>query len=271
MQISHLYGRHYPQIDAGGIFFQLTCGRRLSDLYHDHDFYEIVCLLDGSFLHVIDGESIACNAGKIFFIRPGEAHLLAERSKYTNVAAFSVHPDMIDRFLQAYGISARTLRCADLTFDQLHTLNLLCVRENDRRDGHLLTALFGMVFSHLAIAEQSQEPIMPQTFRDLLFRIRNVEVFRLGVDEFLRLSNYSYSHLYRLCKQYLSMTPGEYIGDLRLRYAYDRIAYGKEDYATICESVGLCSLSHFIKAIRKKYGMTPAKIRRRHENSTFTI
>jgi len=133
-----------------------------------------------------------------------------------------------------------------------------------------LRMLLGKILLYFLEAE-SMKTTIPDYFSQYLIEMQLQENLAEGVSAFLRISNFSYSHLCRLTKCYLNMTPGEYILSLRLQLAYEMISWGDESYEEICEKIGFSSFSHFCKLIREHYGMTPAMVRKRNKEVTKTL
>ena len=91
--------------NADGYFFQQTLGRPLMGTPHSHDFYEMICVLSGSCVHSVNGAETRCTEGDLFFLRPSDLHALGGQTEGTNVAALSVIPSEVEKFLCAYGLS----------------------------------------------------------------------------------------------------------------------------------------------------------------------
>lgn len=269
----HLYANQYAMLTKSGLYFQLTMGRPLSKSYHDHDFYEIMCVLSGSCTHCINDEKWHFDIGKLAFICPGSYHLLYDQSENTNILALSVKPTMMNLFLDAYGVPANN-EVVMLDAEIIRQIRQSCVEISIASAGDkskLIRILLGQLLSYLLSKGIKQKREMPQSFEMLLSRVNTLETVSEGIPAFLRLSNFSYPHLCRLTKRYLDMTPGEYITKLRLQYAYEMIAWSSDRYEDICDKVGFSSMSHFTKLIHQHYGMTPARIRRQNMDSTPTV
>ena len=102
-EVLHLKTRKYPAFARCGYYYQQTFYRKLMPEAHDHDFYEIICTLEGSFAHVINGVPYAFAPGWVTLLRPGDVHSLRAQQPGTNVFSLSVAPDEMERFLAAYG------------------------------------------------------------------------------------------------------------------------------------------------------------------------
>jgi transcriptional regulator GlxA family with amidase domain len=61
----------------------------------------------------------------------------------------------------------------------------------------------------------------------------------------------------------------DYILKLRLETAYNDVILTSRALEEISESVGYSSFSHFNKICKKKYGVTPAVLRKEHGKPTI--
>ena len=98
-----------------GYFFQQTLGRQLLTEPHSHDFYEMICLLSGSCVHIVNGFEVNCSEGDVFLLRPCDVHSIRDQGDGTNVAALSVAEPEVEQFITAYGFEN------DAVFDRQET------------------------------------------------------------------------------------------------------------------------------------------------------
>lgn len=272
-----------PELEKTGFLFQLTLGRRLKDEPHNHEFYEIICLLEGSCTHAISGKSRLMREGEIVLLRPPEPHLFSDQSEYTNIAAISVTVEEMSSFLKAFGFGDDPAfdfsqpegepPCVAMSHIGLGRFKRLCgeiFSNPPEARGELCRALMGTIFCEL-IMNGTRSVKIPPSFSKVLSEMNLAKNAAEGVPAFLRLSNFSHAQLCRLTKRYLSMTPGEYVNSLRMKYAWEMVAAGETDFEEISESVGFSSYSHFCHVFKNTFGTTPAKARRDAERCGRTI
>lgn len=270
MTKEHLEMCKLPYIEKNGVFFQLTHQRKLSDSYHDHDFYETVVLLCGSCKHMVDDNVFHMEVGQVFFLKPNQYHILFDQSPDVNIASFSIDPKLMQNFFLAYGTDEVKPNIC-LNPDELERFSNMCERvyASDKNTS-AVRCLIGMLMTAF-VFENHEYAEIPENFNKVLLEMQKPEMTAEGMSAFLRLSNFSYPHLCRLTKRYLGMPPGEYITELRLKHAYDLITDTDESYENICEICGFSSFSHFCKLVRTKYKKTPAKIRQQAKNQFKTV
>ncbi|ULT25013.1 helix-turn-helix transcriptional regulator [Sphingobacterium sp. E70] len=63
-------------------------------------------------------------------------------------------------------------------------------------------------------------------------------------------------------KEIFNQTAFSYLSDLRLDLAKNDLLEGKKQATEIAFELGYCSLQHFSKAFKKKFGMAPSKVGR---------
>lgn len=267
-----------------GYYFQLTHGRPLLETTHSHDFYEIICLLSGSCVHIVNRIEYQCGEGDIFFLRPPDRHSFRDQTDGTNVAALSVMPCEVENFRLAYGFSSdMTLDKAAPTGNSLKfsagqldraSISGLCDRlfalpTEDRPP--LCRILLGEFFANLIKTRERSESAMPPSFSAILCEMNKLPAAAEGVGAFLKLSNFSHAQLCRLTKKYLGATPGEYVNSIRMKYAWELVVSGEHDFETICETVGFSSFSYFCKLFEKTFGMSPSKARKSRFSGGRTI
>lgn len=267
-----------------GYFFQQTLGRQLLTDPHSHDFYEMICVLSGSCVHIVNGFEVKCSEGDVFLLRPRDVHSFGGQDDGTNIAALSVAAPGTERFISAYGLEN------DAVFDRQRTpaeVPRTTVRRIERpffselcdsvsaipesRQTPLCRVLLGEFFGRYIKDCTGIDSAMPPSFSVILAEMNRLPNAAEGVSAFLRLSNFSHAQLCRLTKKYLGMTPGEYVNGVRMKFAYEMAVSGEKDYETICEEVGFSSYAYFCRLFEKTYGMTPAKTRKSHYSRYQTI
>lgn len=267
-----------------GYFFQQTLGRQLLTEPHSHDFYEMICLLSGSCVHIVNGFEVNCSEGDVFLLRPCDVHSFRDQGDGTNIAALSVAEPEVEQFITAYGFEN------DAVFDRQETpteVPRTIVRRIERqgfselcdsvftipesRQTPLCRVLLGEFFGRYIKDRAGIDSVMPPSFSAILAEMNHLPNAAEGVSAFLRLSNFSHAQLCRLTKKYLGMTPGEYINSVRMKYAYEMVMSGEKDYETICEEIGFSSYTYFCRLFEKTYGATPAKTRNSYYSGCQTI
>lgn len=252
---------------------QITAGRRLSDVYHSHDFYELILVIQGSFLHIINGKEYTHNEGDLVILRPGDAHGIKGQEKDTSVVCLSVKRTEFEKMASAYGAQ---LLCDFSPDTEPPLLNVstdlglcracaLSVREKSA--DKCGKQLFGIIFP-VCLERDSEAHMSVSHLKNALEKMKSEENLREGLPAFLRVSGYSHTHLARLVKNELGCTLHQYVFRLRLEDAYRRVVFTSDSFESISASVGYESFSHFCKIFKKHFGVTPSVLRKKHGFAT---
>lgn len=268
-----------------GIFFRMTLGRTLFYGMHRHEFYEIFYLISGSCTHSFNGKEHICHAGNVYFMRPEDIHYFTDQAENTNVVALSVTPDEMEKYLSLYRLDYDTVFKTNADSEIPMPFFMIPPEDRNRLDSLCEAAIISdenvslsysrvilsLIFSHFVESRYKPHSVMPEHFAHVLSEMNRLENASEGIEAFLRLSNFSHTQLCRLTKKYLGITPSEYVCSARLRHAYSLIMYSNLDYATICETVGFSSFSHFHSLIKKHYRKTPAQLRKSSGSEPRTV
>ena len=114
---------------------------------------------------------------------------------------------------------------------------------------------------------------MKAMFGDVLQQVMEAELdTKLGYEKserIITLSGYSKTHLTRLMRKYYGVSVHEFIRDARLEAAYNSLVLTSLYPEDISEELGYSSFSHFQQIFKKKYGITPAMLRKKYSSITI--
>lgn len=267
MEVTCLHADHIQF--RGAYYLQITAGRTLSPIVHSHDFYELIFVLSGECVHVRNDMPQSCSEDTFFVLVPGDVHSFRSQKENTNVLALSVKAEEMRNFLTAFALQDTDL-CRPFRFSPdlrqtLETLGNLSLFDPGKAS--LYKCIMGIAFTQIMQARARVTHDMPPDFERAIGNINKLENAAKGVDAFARLAGYSHAQLWRLTKKYLNVSPAEYIRNIRMRYAYEMIAYGSDSFEEIANEVGFSSFSHFVQQIRRYFGSSPARIRRQAQTA----
>ena len=248
-----------------GYYAQLVPDRRLSNVEHQHDFYEITCVLSASCVQIINGNRIECNTKSIKVISPYDRHCYESQEEGLALLSISVKPEEMELFMRAYGIY-------DFSFDESYSLsakdmqrlNNLCTQSLVSTNHLIFKNILGIIFNSIAEYKVAVVQKIPNAFVKVLEEMNTMGNIKEGIPAFLRVSGYSHSQLCRLMRKWLNTTPKEYINKARLEYAYTMIVSSDQRFDDIAYAVGFSSVSHFNDLIKRNYGFTPAELRKQY-------
>lgn len=101
-------------------------------------------------------------------------------------------------------------------------------------------------------------------FDTAIKEFNNSQNFTQGLDKLVELCGYrSLEHISRVMKQQTNKTPCEYMNQLRLDYAADKIIKTENKIIDIALEAGYNSLSYFNRIFKKQFGVSPTQYRKR--------
>lgn len=243
---------------------------------HWHDFHKLVYIAGGSGIHLMNGVPYPITAGTAFLLAPSDFHAWLPGGDGCVVYNILFSPRILSPYLDAalfdaggpgpVGLVARDMA-------PLESIMQAMVRESDqiaRPDAQLsLSCLLQHVlveFIRHADAAGSRDSkavaglhqgvrwalaYMEQHYRDPL-TLRHV------ADE-ARLSPNYFSQLFH---EFLGVTFQEHLLVLRARFAGSLLRATDMSVTDICHASGFRALSHFERAFKAQYGMSPRAWRR---------
>ncbi len=218
----------------------------------------------------VGGEVFSLRAGEAFFLRRGEyamSEIAAESGPFSNVLFF-LEPALINEFLGAdrapAAAQAPFLRVAVTTLVQ-HFIDSLPVLLADPLAGSagLLRCKLLELLHYLAASPENPG------FRGFLQQLNTLEKNDLvafmarhgdaGHDlaQLARLSGRSLASFKRDFARLFGEPPGGWLRRRRLARAHALLCAGQKSVTEVSLEVGYDSLSHFIRAFRLQYGVTP--------------
>ena len=250
--------------------FQFVRNRKLSSIYHSHDFYEIVYFLQGEATHIINEKSYCCTANLMVLLRPNDRHCFTNQSDDAVLFSLSVQREEFEAIADIYGKDFFNLilksdhplfceNCSLLNYSLLDYENMSAnLKEYDCK--FLLSCIL-----HHCIQHSKSNLVIPSSLSFAIHEIKKTENLHEGIEAMIKLSNYSQTHLARMMKKYYHTTPKHYINELRLQKAYDCIILTQKSIELIAEELGFNSYSHFNKIFKERFSITPASLRKQRK------
>ena len=253
---------------SGNYFVQRVFSRKLSNIYHSHDFYEITAVLNGSTTHLVNGKKFLQTEDDVVFLRPGDYHAFLKQSPDAVLVSLSVERKEFEKMTKIFSTelledllnlqSPNSLRCPNLSANININHNVI---KSDYEEHDLKFLLFFFLKEYIN-AMRKRKSGLPKNLANAIREMQNYDNLKLGVPKFVELSFYSRSHLSRLIKENFNMTLHDYVLNLRLNAAYNDLILTGESTEVIAEKVGYASLSHFNKIFKDKFKETPAQVRK---------
>ena len=267
--------------DVGGCY-QFVGSLKNAAPPHDHDFYEIFLITGGSTLHRANGRVRELPEGSLVFIRPRDVHSYEKGKEkdcqFINLTFSGKTVEALLRYFdEEFPVEGLLnmeeppcvmLSAADRTILKMKLEALNMINWNDKILLKLnLRSLISDIFTRHFIysREENLSSDAPMWLIELKERMQNQKYFSRGTEMMSQLSGKGREHISRSFAKYFSLTPIEYINQLRMNYAANRLASSDGDILEICMDCGFQSLSHFYHVFGRYYGITPAQFRKQYQ------
>ena len=264
---------------ADGVNFR-WCYQNATSM-HDHDFYELVLILDGKSKHFHNSKTCVASKKMLFLIKPGEYHQFSphhnHEAKHVN---FSITPAMLQKLssiiwqedvLQKINLwklpSNLTLSDKDFDFilDTLEQLNQCSLQSKNfyALVKNILLRLMIFLVGQLETHEQlSSADARPEWLNEFLKTLNDPNVFTMKLRDIYPLAPYSQSMLNSYFKKYVGSTLIAYISTLKISYACTLLRHTDSSPLEISNKLAYDSLSHFNRLFKKITGVSPIAYRK---------
>ncbi len=240
---------------------------------HTHDFAEVMWILRGSGIHLVNDSRVPLETGDLVLVRPRDVHTFGgENFSLVNVAFARRTLDFIERryFADAEwpwrgNALPATYRLDDLQLARLGELSRLLAGARPTR---LLLERFLLELLHELVDPAPQDPV-PRWLQEALRRLADDrEALARGVPALAVLAGRSREHVNRVARAASGRTATELVNEARLTHAATELTMTDDPIARIAVDCGLPNLSHFYRLFNERFGTTPRRFRLRHRVPT---
>lgn len=258
-------------------YLQKIRNRKLTQVYHSHDFYELVAVTKGSCEHFINGSSFIQNSNELVILKPADLHMFLSQSEDLELLCLSVKSGEFMKASEFFGEAAdysgydTASEVSDLSdcIGEIISCRDSCIDGNGiNRESRLKRLLCVMISCRTAKSNGNPQTGADLFMKKLLSEMKAPENMRGGISAMCRISGYSKPQLYRIAKKGGIRSLNERLTDIRLETAYKYISCTDEILENISEMIGYKSFSHFNKLFKARYGVTPSELRKTDRTNT---
>ncbi len=248
---------------------------------HGHSCIEIVVVVAGTAVQLLDGTRGTLYPGCVTIIHPGCRHsyLETKRCELYNLScaadlfqAMGVTLSFLHNREELFRSERRSfqLRLDGLLFHDVRKLlaQMFQIYEEKAPDSHVkLRSLFSMLLLLLA---QSWTPKYHRGALQLADTAEFMEQHfneRLTLDQLSRRSGMSRNQFLRKFHQEFDTSPIQYLLELRMRRACALLEDSDLTIDQIAASTGFCDSNYFLKLYKRKFGVSAGKARRKNAGS----
>lgn len=262
-----------PNSNAADYFYCVQKGCIRTEPQSNANYYTLIYMISGEAQIEVKGEVCVLLEFDYMILRRSEAWRFLQAEANTELIVVYMNETEMEKFYALYGGKVRdyieegqTINKISGDFNVKFKVDEIYGRLTKYGDVNrilcrLLTTEILTGFVRKMHRKLKSDEI-PAEFVNALNEMRKYKNLKEGVSALEGLTRYSRAQLCRLIKKYYNMTPQEYIAEIRLNFAYNMIKFSNIDYASIAETVGYNSISHFYKKFRGRYQITPAELRK---------
>jgi len=250
-----------------------------TSMEHDHDFFEIFLVQEGTGWHGVNGRRIAIRSGNLVLIRPADRHsftLEAGRCLSLTNVAFPVawfehighlwpYPREIAKWTRASSPPMAIASATERAGLEQALLNLAPAAG----PRHLLLARFCIEALQLLRPKGKEAPACPPWLEECVLAMEKPENLQRDLLHFQRLAGRSPEHLARLCRAHFGLSPTELLNRARIRHAQRRLLQSEAKVVDIAYDCGFENLGYFHRVFSRLSGCTPRHWRLRHPASAI--
>lgn len=252
---------------------------------HRHDFFELVCTMEGSCLHTVEGTTTTMRQGDITIIPPNVLHHLQGTPDCTTLT-IKIRKSTFDSVFSVLMRSGTTLsayfaqtlysrhyqnfltfHCGEDRFlPQLLHYMLAQQAEKKRHYNHVLDGLLATFFPYLI---QNYEDTIEFSNGDNALNERMIAIENFIRQNYQRATltdtaSYFYlspAYLSTIIRQQTGLTFSTILRQIRMEHAARLLTATDMKVEQICENVGYQDTTQFIKSFKMLYGTTPLRFR----------
>lgn len=259
------YSFEKHSMNNSAYIFQIVKERILSDIYHSHDFYEFIAVMEGNCTQIINEQPVLCEKGDLILLCPGDKHKFIKQSDNVNILALSVKNQEVNEFEKLFCIENNPLKFLNI---KLSSKQFRAITEfyHSKSEYDYKLLLANLIKIHTDSFNKNNA--LPEALEKAIKEMQKKENLKGGISRLVSLSGYSKTHLNRLLNKHLNTTAHTFVLNLRLDAAYNALILTDIHVDDLSLDLGYESVSHFQQIFKKKYGITPAALRKKHGSRT---
>ena len=262
--------------------------RYLPAFPHVHDFFEIMCVIEGSCTNSIGDQIHHLKAGDVLIVAPGTMHAISDTDENSLIINLLITTDTFDSNF-FYLLKDQTI-LSDFLKDTLYrnkkSSYLLFHASADSEIFTILTALYTEecsnkryksvikkqlveLFFSLLLRNHEKDLVFPDPEGDsednnFIFILKYMEkrYQNITLQETARFFHYSERHMIRLLKKYTGLSFSQNIKKIRLNHAAELLVNTNLSQKEIASRVGYSNPSHLKELFIQEYQMSPVEYRK---------
>lgn len=248
---------------------------------HTHEYYELLCILNGSIMHLINGESYLMRAGDCCLIRPSDCHCLemptssGEDKPFLDVN-FMAKPAFFERVAEVFepSLLPEILRnptplrfsVSTATLAEIERTCLYIQKPVDQpahADVMVCKAMVTRLISECLQTHFSEaHDTYPAWLENFIVSLHDPTNFQKNLTELTQTIPYSYSYIQRQFREYLGTPIVAYRNSVKMASAKNLLTSTQMLVSEIAFYLGFDSVAHMNHLFKRTYGYSPLELRR---------
>lgn len=264
----------------------------LTEIEHFHDFNELVFIVKGKGIQVIEQNEYLVTAGDVFVLQGNQKHFFKDASDIeivnvmfsANKKAKLISPST--QKMEGYNalfILESNYRAKHHFTNKLHLdrselakmefiLNSMIMEHQHKMEGYKtlisnkLEELIVLLSRHYSNLEATEAKSLVRIGKVIDF-LENNYAEKVYIDHLAEMAFMSPRNFQRIFKKALGETPSNYIMQIRLQKARKLLRTSDITMAEVAHTCGFTDDKYFIKCFKKTFNITPVKFRMRYRTS----
>jgi len=241
---------------------------------HDHDYWEILIICEGSYSHLLNGKKYIIKRGDGLFIRPNDNHSLkgiGNKFAHVNItvttnamkqACDNLSPNMYELILNKKDVVAFSVNPIQLTDIEEYGNTLVNGVLDEKNYRFISKLLLSKLINMLVDDNYHISSNKPDWINNLTKAVREVRNLDWKVDDVCNYVKFSRAHVNRCFQKYYQCSIGDYLGQVKLSAAVDFLKHTEKPVGEIATILGFSSVSHLNHIFKEKYECSPLEFRR---------
>ncbi|MFQ6546874.1 AraC family transcriptional regulator [Aestuariibius sp. 2305UL40-4] len=245
---------------------------------HQHDYYELMIVLDGHIRHEVNDVSGTLTRGSAVFLRPHDLHLVhAYKGTEATIANLMFRLESIDHLSDLFGGDiGKRFFWTDAVLPEIRYLpyqsrEYVLERINRIGDGRRTRLRAENILLHLLSdlldAGDAEGANLPLWLASACRAAKEPAVFVQGAAGLVQVSGRSHEHVCRAMKRFLGVSPSVWVNQVRMDHAARLLGNDRLSVGEVSEACGIQNIGHFYRLFRGRHGTTPAAFRKRSHDA----
>lgn len=243
--------------------------------YHDHNFFEIFYVLDGSIVHNLNGKKETLEAGDARLLHPKDKHgfirengspcshrdIIISEQLWKKTCAF-ISPTLFDQINeQREPLKAKLSKTKIVEFEKEFSKMFFAPAEGLYTKETIANVLSMSLLNVFLQETQTQLDGLPTWLNTILPAFSAPITMRAGLEFILKDLSYDKSYICRTFKKYMGCTMTKYLRNQRIDYATSLLLTTDKTIPQICEEIGFESIPYFTTAFKNRHSLSPKQFK----------